>query len=216
MDIPADLLPATWLWLATPVYVALLLAALLTAPWRKLTDNEGSNVYFGAIACTALIWILRAGIEPGYNYHLLGMTALCLMFEWQFALLAASLVLIITTWQGTAVWETFAVNALVMGAMPVLATRVLLYISQRWLPHNFFIYIFLNAFFGGALAILASGLAAAGVLALAGGAGGSYLQVVPLLMFGEAFLNGLAMILLVAYKPRWVTTFHDHWYLQGK
>ena len=35
-------------------------------------------------------------------------------------------------------------------------------------------------------------------------------------MFGEAFLNGLAMILLVAYKPRWVATFHDHWYLQGK
>lgn len=216
MDIPANLLPATWLWLAALVYGLLLMASLLTAPWPKLTDNEGSNIYFGAIACTALIWILRAGIEPGYNYHLLGMTALCLMFEWQFALLAASLVLVITTWQGPAAWEAFALNALVMGAVPVLSTRALLYASQRWLPHNFFIYIFLNAFFAGALAMLLSGLAAAGILALAGSAKDSYLQVIPLLMFGEAFLNGLAMILLVAYKPRWVATFHDRWYLQGK
>ena len=107
-------------------------------------------------------------------------------------------------------------NALVMGALPVVFTRGLLYVSQRWLVHNFFIYIFLNAFFGGALAMLLSGLTAAGVLTLAGSAGGSYLQVIPLLMFGEAFLNGLVMILLVAYKPRWVATFHDHWYLQGK
>jgi len=216
MDIPANLMPAAWLWLAALVYTALLLTALLTAPWSKLTDNEGSNVYFGAIACTALIWILRAGIEPGYNYHLLGMTALCLMFEWQFALLAASLVLVITTWQGPAAWEAFALNALVMGALPVLFTRVLLYVSQHWLAHNFFIYIFLNAFFAGALAMLMCGLAAAGVLALAGSTDGSYLQLVPLLMFGEAFLNGLTMILLVAYKPHWVATFHDHWYLQGK
>lgn len=216
MDIPANLLPATWLWFAALVYAVLLMAALLTAPWSKLTDNEGSNVYFGAIACTALIWILRAGIEPGYNYHLLGMTALCLMFEWQFALLAASLVLAITTWQGPAAWEAFALNALVMGAVPVLSTRTLLYASQRWLPHNFFIYIFLNTFFAGALAMLLCGLAAAVILALAGSADDSYLQVIPLLMFGEAFLNGLAMILLVAYKPRWVATFHDRWYLQGK
>jgi uncharacterized membrane protein len=39
---------------------------------------------------------------------------------------------------------------------------------------------------------------------------------IPLLMFGEAFLNGMAMTLLVAYRPRWVSTFHDHWYLDGK
>mgnify|MGYP000158000073 CR=1 FL=1 len=31
-----------------------------------------------------------------------------------------------------------------MGALPVLATRILLYASQRLLTHNFFIYIFVN------------------------------------------------------------------------
>lgn len=42
------------------------------------------------------------------------------------------------------------------------------------------------------------------------------MQILPLLMFGEAFINGGAMSLLVAYRPHWVATFHDHWYLRGK
>ena len=219
MDIPADLLPVASLWVAALIYTALIIVALLTAPWSKLADNEASHVYFGAVAFVALLWILRAGIEPGFNYHLLGVTALCLMFDWQFALLAVSLVLLITTWQGPAGWEAFALNVLVMGAVPILFTRLLLYFSQHYLTHNFFIYIFLNAFLAGALSMLLCGLAATAVLALAHDpetSASNYLQVIPLLMFGEAFLNGMTMTLLVAYKPRWVATFHDHWYLNGK
>ena len=221
MDIPAGLLPAGILWGAALLYGLLLAGALLTAPWSKLADNEASHVYFAAVAIVAVLWTLRAGIAPGHNYHLLGVTSLCLMFDWQFALLAVSLVLLVTTWQGPAGWEAFALNALVMGGLPVLFTRVLLYASQRWLTHNFFIYVFLNAFLAGALGILLCGLAAAAILTLAPGdsvnrSGGSYLLFIPMLMFGEGFLNGMAMTLLVAYRPRWVSTFHDRWYLNGK
>jgi uncharacterized membrane protein len=221
MDIPAGLLPASVLWGAALLYGLLLAGALLTAPWSKLADNEASHVYFAAVAVMAVLWTLRAGIAPGHNYHLLGVTTLCLMFDWQFALLAVSLVLLVTTWQGPAGWEAFALNALVMGALPVLSTRILLYAGQRWLTHNFFIYIFLNAFLAAALGILLCGLAAAAVLGLAerdavNQTGGDYLMFIPLLMFGEGFLNGMAMTLLVAYRPRWVSTFHDRWYLDGK
>jgi uncharacterized membrane protein len=221
MDIPAGLLPAAILWGAAMLYGLLLAGALLTARWSKLADNEASHVYFAAVAIVALLWTLRAGIAPGHNYHLLGVTTLCLMFDWQFALLAVSLVLMVTTWQGPAGWEAFALNALLMGALPVLTTRVLLYASQRWLSHNFFIYIFLNAFLAGVLGILLCGLAAAAVLALAevdvvNRSGGDYLTFIPLLMFGEGFLNGMAMTLLVTYRPRWVSTFDDRWYLDGK
>ncbi len=217
MDIPADFLPVTSLWIAALVYVILLATAALTAPWEKILDKEGSNIFFGAVAFIAVVWILRAGVEPGHNYHLLGATALCLMFGWQFALFAVSLVLLITTWQGPAGWEAFAINALVMGAIPVLFTRFMLYACQHRLPHNFFIYIFINAFLTGALSMLLCGYAASVVLAMADNMPGSdYLQVIPLLMFGEAFLNGMLMVLLVAYKPRWVSSFHDRWYLDGK
>ncbi|NNG12651.1 MAG: hypothetical protein HKM88_05305 [Halobacteria archaeon] len=220
MDIPSGLLPTSHLWTATLVYVVLLAVALLSAPWAKIRDNEASHVYFAAVAVVAILWTLRAGIEPGLNYHLLGVTALCLMFDWQFALLAVSLVLLITTWQGPAGWEAFGVNSLLMGALPVLSTRLLLAVSQRRLPHNFFIYIFINSFLAAALAILLCGLAATLVHSLASGntAGpaSDYLLYLPMLMFGEAFLNGMVMTLLVAYRPRWVATFHDRWYLDGK
>jgi uncharacterized membrane protein len=221
MDIPAGLLPPGYLWSAGLLYLPLLLLALLTAPWSKIADNEASHVYFGAVVMLVVLWLLRGGIQPGLGVHLLGVTSLLLMFEWQFALLAVSLVLAFTTWSGPAGWEAFAVNALVMGAVPVLFTRALLYACQRWLPHNFFIYVFVNAFLAGALSILLACLVSALVQQSAGAhpaesIGANFLLILPMLMFGEGFLNGAAMSLVVAYRPQWVATFHDRWYLKGK
>lgn len=220
MDIPSGLLPANLLWGGALVYAVLLAAALRSAPWAKIRDNEASHVFFASVAVVACVWTLRAGIQPGLNYHLLGVTALTLMFDWQFALLAISMVLAITTWQGPAGMEAFAVNALLMGALPVLSTRLLLTLSQRWLAPNFFIYIFINSFLAAALALLLCGLAVTLVQGMAAsgtsGMSSDYLLYIPLLMFGEAFLNGLVMTLLVAYRPRWVATFHDRLYLEGR
>jgi len=203
------------------LYAPLLLLALLSVPWSKIADNEASNVYFGAIVALIVLWVLRGGIQPGLDYHLLGVTSLVLMFEWQFALMAVSLVLAFSTWTGPASWQAFAVNALLMGAVPVLFTRSFLYVCQRRLPHNFFIYVFINAFLAGALSMLLVCLGSAAVQHLAGvHAQGTvirdFLLVLPMLMFGEGFMNGVAISLAVSYKPKWVATFHDSWYLKGK
>ena len=221
MDIPAGLLPGTYLWSAAAIYVLFLLLAVMTAPWSRVVGNEASHVYFGAIFALILLWLLHGGIQRGLDYHLLGMTLLCLMFEWQFALFAVSIVLAVTTWQGLAGWEAFGVNALAMGVVPILFTRTFLYVCQRKLPHNFFVYIFVNAFLAGALSMLMAGLSSAFIQHLAGvhpadTIGNNFLQILPMLMFGEAFLNGAAITPAVAYKPQWVATFHDRWYLQGK
>ena len=138
MDIPADLLPAGFLWGAAILYGLMLTIALLTAPWSKLADNEASHVYFATVVVVCLLWTLHAGIAPGHNYHLLGVTSLCLMFDWQFALLAVSLALLVTTWQGPAGWEAFAVNALVMGALPLLSMfgRNWHFLAPSWAPER--------------------------------------------------------------------------------
>ncbi len=169
----------------------------------------------------SLLWVMRGGIQDGLSFHLLGMTLMCLMFEWQFALMAASLVVAISTAAGPAGWEAFAVNQLLMGTLPVLFTRVLLYACQRRLPHNYFVYVFVNAFLAGGLSILLAGLASAWLQYTAGvqsadALGRNFLQILPLLMFGEAFINGGTMTLAVAYRPHWVATFHDRWYVRGK
>lgn len=198
-----------------------MLAALLSAPWSKIRDNEAQHIFLGTVVMLSLLWVMRGGIQDGLSFHLLGMTLICLMFEWQFALVAASLVIAIATASGPAGWEAFGVNLLLMGALPVLFTRVFLYVCQRRLPHNYFIYIFLNAFLAGGLSILLAGAASAWMQYAAGvqPAGSifrNFLQILPLLMFGEAFINGGAMTLVVAYRPRWVATFHDDWYVRGK
>lgn len=221
MDIPAGLFPGSYLWGTAVIYVLFLCLALVTAPWSKVIGNEASHVYFGAIFMLILFWLLRGGIQPGLDYHLLGVTLLCLMFEWQFALFAVSIVLAVTTWKGPAGWEAFGINALTMGVVPILFTRAFLYVCQRRLPHNFFVYIFINAFLAGALSMLLAGLSSAFIQHLAGvqpadAIGNNFLLILPMLMFGEGFLNGAVITLAVAYKPRWVATFHDRWYLQGK
>lgn len=221
MDIPANLLPVGFLWSGGVVYVLLLCIALLTAPWEKIRDAEALHVFFSATVMVTALWIMRGGIHAGLGFHLLGMTMLCLMFEWQFALFAASLVVIFTTWHGPAGWAAIGINALLMAALPILFTRIFLYLVQRRLPHNFFIYVFVNAFLAGALSILLTGVASGIVQYLAGAhqAGRistDFLQILPMLMFGEGFLNGATMSLLVIYRPRWVATFHDRWYLRRR
>ena len=221
MDIPADLLPASFLWSGGLFYLLLLIVALVSAPWAKIRDNEAQHIFLGAVVALSLVWVMRGGIQAGLSFHLLGMTLLCLMFEWQFALIAASLVVAIATWQGSAGWEAFGVNMLLMGALPILFTRAFLYACQRGLPHNYFVYVFLNAFLAGGLSILLTGLASASLQYAAGVQPGrtlfdNFVTILPLLMFGEAFINGGTMALVVAYRPRWVATFHDHWYLHDK
>ena len=220
MDIPADFMPEIYLWVSTILFVLLIGLAVLTAPWSKVRDNEAQHVYLGAVVAVSLLWMLRGGIQPGLGFHMLGMTALCLMFEWQFALFAAAIIVALNTWQGDAGWNSYFLNTLLTGAIPVLFTRVLLYLCQRTLPHNYFIYIFINAFLAGAISILLAGTASAWLQHLAAVQSAdqlvdSFLWILPLLMFGEGFLNGGAMTLLVIYRPHWVATFHDRWYLKN-
>ena len=195
MDIPANLLPPGYLWTGAFLCLLLILAALLSAPWSKIRDNEAQHIFFGMIVALSLVWVMRGGIQDGLGFHLLGMTLLCLMFEWQFALLAASLVVAISTAMGPAGWEAYGLNLLLMGALPILFTRVILYLCQRRLPHNFYIYVFVNAFLAGGVSMLLTGLASAGLQASAGvQPDGSimrnFVTILPLLMFGEAFING--------------------------
>ncbi len=137
MDIPSNLLPDFYLWGGALLYLGVVLPALLTAPWRKLVDSEAQHVFFGTVVCLSLLWIIRGGIQDGLGFHLLGVTLMCLMFEWQFALMAVSLIVLTTTVIGNAGWDAFGLNIVLMGVLPILFTRTILYISQRFLPHNF-------------------------------------------------------------------------------
>ncbi|MCB1876177.1 MAG: energy-coupling factor ABC transporter permease [Chromatiales bacterium] len=222
MDFPNDMFSGPWLAFSFGIFAVLLLGALVTAPWHKVRgDNEALHVYLATCVFTLMLWAIKAGITPGLNFHLLGVTTLTLMFGWQFAFLAVCLVLVGITLNGGAGWEAFAFNALVMGAVPIAVTQILLYLAQTRLPHNFFIYIFINAFLGAGLAGVVMGSVAASLM-VAGDVHSlsrisyEFLPFFPLLFFSEALFNGMMMTLLVGLRPQWVASFDDETYIKGK
>lgn len=218
MNLISEHIPAGW---SLALWLLLGLAAGWLArrcAWRMLADRDNLNVFLAATVAVLGLWLIKTGIKPGLNFHLLGATALTLMFRPAFALLAIALVTgAITLWEGQ--YNAFPANLLIMGGVPVAVSWAIYRLVDGKLPNHMFIYIFLNAFFGAALAISAVGLASTG-FAWAVGAYeldyllAEYLPFYLLMAWSEAFATGMVVTLLVVYKPQWVATFDDRRYLQ--
>ncbi len=221
MELPAQLFPAPLLLSAQGLFALALLHAVWRAPWWRLRDGVAQHAWLAMTVGVLLLWQIRAQLPSGLAIHLLGATLLTLMFGRQFALISLSIVLLVTSATGQADWAAFGLNGLLMGVLPVALSWSFGRLVATRLPRHFFVYIFLNAFLGGALSIAACALAGAAVLGLAGGfSGGQLLQYhlggSLLLVFPEGFVTGMLMTLFVIYAPRWVTTFRDEYYLTGK
>lgn len=221
MNITQELLPTPWLWLSWAAYLTLLLAAIRQARWERLKDGELIHVYLGSCVALMVMWTVKAGIDPGLSFHYLGATLFTLMFGWELAFIGLSLALLGTTIGLGGEWGAFCVNVLAKGALPVVFSHWLLRLVQDRLPPNVFVYIFINAFFGAALALLLGHFAVAGVLGAAGAYTGAYLVseylvFTPLMMFSEAWITGMLVAIFVGYRPNWLTTFEDSKYLHGK
>lgn len=221
MNLPDHLLPETWYWGGHVAFALVLAWALLTAPWPRLKDNLQQHVWLGACVALMALWSVKTGIRPGLNFHLLGATVTALMFRAQLAILAATVATVAITLAAGGGWHSLSLNALTMGALPVLLSYGLYRLVDRRLPNHLFIYIFVNAFLGAALAMAATGLASTLTLYLSGAYPLEYLKAhyLPyyiLMGWSEAISTGMAITLMVIYRPEWVATFDDKRYLDGK
>jgi uncharacterized membrane protein len=217
MNFPEGLFSNAWAFGAYVPLVLVWLWCLRTAPWRRLADSGQLNVWLGTVVVLVLFWSMKAGVKPGLNLHLLGATAFTLMFGRQLAIIGLSVVVVAVTLNGGAGGEAYGLNVLVTAVFPCFATDVLLRIVERFLPPNFFCYIFGAAFFGAAIAVVSTGLLSSLLLWLAGVYTvemlfSEYFPYYSLLGFAEAWLNGAAITLMVIYYPHWVGSFDDRRY----
>ncbi len=221
----AMLTPGAALW-AHLVYWPLLAWAAWRAPWQRV-QGRGSHVLFGAAVAVMLAWTLQAGLDDGLRLHMLGATLLTLMFGWHLAVVASFLVVLGVTIDGGAhagagsAWLALPLNALLLGLVPVTVSHGLYRLADRRLPNHFFVYIFLSAFFGAAVALGTAVLASTLVHAWLGVYSHeylvyNYLRYFPLLAFPEAFITGMLMTVFVLFRPGWVWTFDDARYLHGR
>ncbi len=221
MNLPYTLLPPWLHWAATALFVLLFAQAVRNAPWRRFRDKELMHVLLGSCVLLLLIWSLKAGIKPGLTFHLLGGTLFMLMYGWEVALVGISLVLAGTVLNGVIAWQAFAVNVLLMGALPVLFTHAVYRLAVWYLPHHFFVYILVNAFFCAGLS-MALTVAAASLLLVGFGPYSidavlrNYLPYTPFMMFGEGFMTGMLVTGMALMKPHWLFTFDDRRYIAGK
>jgi uncharacterized membrane protein len=215
--VPADLLPRNVVWLTTAVFAALAIVAMARSPWRRLVDNEQSHAWLGAIVGIALLWSIAGGVGASVRFHLLGATIATLMFGPALAFVTLALAGAAVTAATGSAWATFPAHILLSAAVPIAVTWGMLRVAETKLPPNYFIYIFVVAFLGGALAMAAAGMANAALVSLVAPkaihAGDDLIAMLAMLGFGEGTLSGMLLSLMVVYRPSWVTTFSDARYL---
>ena len=221
MNLPDAIFPQAWNWLGYGLFLPLLVHTIRHAPWRRLRDPAQLNIWLGAVVCVLLLWQINAEIRPGLSFHLLGATILTLMLGPRLALAALALVIAAASLWGIGGWHSFGMNGLTMAALPVAVSYAVYRLIETHLPNNFFVYIFLTSFVGAGAAVSAVGAATTTLLASAGVYPSGqlfdlYLPYYLLLAWSEALLTGMAMTLLVVYKPDWVGTFDDRRYLHGR
>ena len=205
-------------------WVAYLLAlglAVSLAPWRQLRAGPRLHLLAGAVVGLMILWAMRTAVLPGLEFHLLGMTTVTLMLGWSFAVLAGSIALVGVGLAGLSGWSGLPVNAMLDVLVPATLTQSLLVLVRSALPKHFFVYVFVNAFVAGGIAVLAAGYLAVWVLVGADALGlddlrQDFLPFLPLMLFPEAFLNGFLMSVMVGLRPEWVSSFRDEEYLHGK
>jgi uncharacterized membrane protein len=128
--------------------VAGLVAALLRTPWQRFRSSGFQHVFLGACVAVLFLWRIRVGIMPNVPIHLLCVTTLTLMFGMPLAIVAAAILTTAMCVMGLDVWQSWGVNFLALGVLPVSVTWLALNASRRYLPPNPFVYIFVGAFFG--------------------------------------------------------------------
>jgi uncharacterized membrane protein len=181
----------------------------------------GAGPVLGGARCAVTLWSIQATVGEGFTFHLLGVTAFTLVVGPALALLGTGVALGLLIAVRGGLGLNAGIAFVTMAAVPVAATWAIHVTARRRLAPNFFIYIFVGAFFGAAAAYAAAGIAGAVVLALGAGVAsplvfGEYMPYLIYLAFGEATLTGMSMTLLVVYRPQWVATFDDAHYLDDR
>ena len=222
LHIPSELLPQGLLWASNILFLLCLLLAMRLTPWKALLNSqENQHVFLGAVVILLTIWGIKAGISPGLGFHHLGATLFTLMFGWPLAIVGLTVTMVASLLLQASDLASLGINGLISIVIPITISYAILKFSQKWLPDNFFIYIFICAFFGAAVAIAISRLSAITLLSLINAYPNEQLveeslQYLPLFMFPEALVTGMLITIFVVYRPDWISTFDDERYIRGK
>ncbi|MCE9684868.1 energy-coupling factor ABC transporter permease [Shewanella sp. AS16] len=163
------------------------------------------------------LWLLNASIMPGLDAHFLGLVTCMLMFGWRLSCVALLLPVAFFSLLLFKQPAAMGAYALFGVCLPLGLSFAFYSWSYHKLPRNLFVFIFCGAFINAGLSMVTHELGWALWLLLATDYDwptlvDNYLLLIPLLGFPEALLNGMAVTLLVVYRPLWLYDYSDRAY----
>ncbi|MGO4004560.1 energy-coupling factor ABC transporter permease [Pseudomonas fluorescens] len=219
--ITAQLLSTETLVVGWLIYVPVLLWAMIRAPWVELfSDSRRQHLLFGTVFALFMLWLVRRDFDTGVSYHFIGMTAVTLLLDWPLALVGGLVAQIGLVLLGRQDLAAMGVNGALLIVLPVLVTEGCAILVERAQPRNPFVYIFCSGFFAAALSALLCLLVGLGVLWLDERFAmpewlEDFVGYLWLIIFPEAFINGMVISALVVFCPEWLETFNRTRYLSA-
>lgn len=223
MNYTPDLLVSDYLlYLSIPVFLYVLWYVLRDITRRTELYQLHSPPFLGGLLALTLLWLLTARSTLGLVYHFHGAMLFTLLYGWRHAFIGMVLIELITSlFAPPFSFAYFALNNLVFVLLPIYIANRIHTRVEKFLPPNFFVFIFVTAFFGAAVSLAAMLIFSSTLLNLMSQIPWSrlwsdYLVFMPLMMFGEAFMTGMLMTLLTLFKPHWVKGFDENRYFTNK
>ncbi len=199
--------------------LAILYLLILDRPTFQLLKLPLVQHLFGAALCLLMVlWQLKGQLPDSPPVHFIGVTTLVIVLGLRLSLLLVPLALLIPppvlalvnntqiSIDELQLWQWLAV------VVAVIQSYLVLLASQKWLPRQLFVVIFVGGFFNSILSSVTYLLLQAlgySWLGTASNLTSDYLLITPLLAFPEGLLNGMALTMLLVYRPEWLK--HSLW-----
>jgi uncharacterized membrane protein len=213
--------PLSWQIAGWLVCAAALAIGVRGGALRPLADASRLNLFLAAAVVLMVFWQIRTGVRPGLSFHLLGVTAVTLMFGFTRGWLAGGLAALSAVFTGRADWAGLGLELVFFALLPAAVAHGVKTRVEMRLPGHFFLYILVNGFFGAALAVLLAGVVSTAAFVFAGVYDfallrATYLPYFILLAWGEAFTTGMVVTMMAVYHPAWLESFDEARYITHK
>lgn len=186
---------------------------------RLLRQPLVQSLFVGATLVVTILWSIQAKLNEMPPLHFLGVTTVILILGLRLSLLVLPIAIYLPItaayWLVPMDWPAHDETAIRWLALlcAALQSYLLYWWSEQRLSNHLFVRIFVCGFFNAMLsaavymAIMAAGHVVLGLSTSQLAA--DYLTTIPLLALPEALLNGMAVTMLLIYRPHWLAAFRE-------
>jgi uncharacterized membrane protein len=192
-----------------------LLAALLCHPWRLLAGGLRLTPLLAVLTLIPWLWAMPSLHKMPLQLQGSGACLVVLLLGWPLAVPVLGVVGLIALLISPMDWETALDLTVWLGVVPATLALAMGAAIRRWIGPHLFVYVLGRAFIGTAMCVFVAGLLAQLTgHSMPGIEDDLSLVAHWLVAWGDAFMTGLFVSIMVAFKPEWLATWSDRLYLK--